>query len=72
MLNGKTYRCRATTQLEVDHVKGRDDHTLANLATLCRHHHQIKTSREARATQLSRGKRPGVVHHGLRNAKKTN
>jgi 5-methylcytosine-specific restriction enzyme A len=32
---------------EVDHIRNNDDHSLANLWTLCEPHHKAKTAREA-------------------------
>lgn len=49
---------------EVDHRNGGDDHSEANLWTLCRWHHNAKTQAEALAAQpQQQTKRRGADRH---------
>ncbi|MFF2495838.1 HNH endonuclease [Agromyces sp. NPDC058064] len=64
-------RCPETTNLECDHivnVKQGGTDELDNMQTLCKWHHQRKTSREANAAPRPRRttKRPPEAHPGLR------
>lgn len=54
-----TGRCHETTGLEVDHVERGDDHSYANLRTLCHRHHKRKSSQEG-----------GQAHQAMIDAKK--
>lgn len=42
-------RCPERENLECDHVAPGDNHDLSNLTTLCKRHHQMKSSREGAA-----------------------
>ncbi len=68
MKSGK--RCPRTTNLQVDHRRNDDDHSMGNLWTLCEHHHGKKTVMEAfRGKQRKKPKpRPPEPHPGLRRA----
>lgn len=55
-------RCRETTRLEVDHIGDPDNHTLANLRTLCHWHHARRTARQAADAKQQR---PAPSHPGL-------
>lgn len=53
---------------DVDHVKRGDNHDLANLQGLCRHHHALKSSAEGNEQQRinrQRINRPAEQHPGL-------
>jgi hypothetical protein len=53
---------------DVDHVKRGDNHDLANLQGLCRHHHALKSSAEGNEQQRinrQRINRPPEQHPGL-------
>lgn len=61
-------RCTAPAD-DIDHIHQGDDHSLANLRCLCKHHHTQKTNSEsqrARGVGLLR-KRPPVRHPGLKS-----
>ena len=60
--NGQRCRQPAT---DVDHVNRGDDHTPANLRSLCSHHHARKSSSEGnRARQRYTNRRPGEAYPG--------
>ena len=54
---------------EVDHIRDPDDHSLANLQSLCSWHHKIKTQAESAAARRrsprDRRARPAEAHPGL-------
>lgn len=50
-VEGERARCAATTRLEVDHIRNNDDHSDANLRTLCHDHHAQKTQSESWASR---------------------
>ena len=50
-VEGEHARCAATTRLEVDHIRNNDDHSEANLRTLCHDHHAQKTQSESWASR---------------------
>lgn len=55
---------------DCDHINGRHDHSLGNLAWLCHPHHAQKTAREAAAAKASaevraKSTRPAERHPGL-------
>lgn len=53
---------------EVDHIQPGDDHTPANLQSVCARCHSTKSAREgvaARVTIARRGTRPPETHPGL-------
>lgn len=56
-------RCRETTRLEVDHIDDPDNHTPANLRTLCHWHHAHRTAQQSAAAKQAR--RPAPKHPGL-------
>lgn len=59
-------RCPITTTLEVDHIGDPDDHTLANLRTLCGPHHHRRTGYQAyAASNQALRRRPARRHPGL-------
>ncbi|MFC4494925.1 HNH endonuclease [Streptomyces ovatisporus] len=61
-------RCTADAT-DVDHIKAGDDHSMTNLQSLCREHHQVKTQQEAQAGRRrgadSRAKYPKAKHPGM-------
>jgi 5-methylcytosine-specific restriction endonuclease McrA len=62
------HRC-ATAAVEVDHIVPNDDHSDANLRSLCTPHHGAKSAREgvdARAAIAAKRFRPVEPHPGLR------
>lgn len=56
-------RCATTTGLEVDHIRRGDDHSPANLRTLCSLHHASKSAQEG-AEALA--KRRAKIHSSYR------
>lgn len=54
-------RCTAPAT-DVDHVEPGDDHTAANLQSLCRAHHAAKSSCEGRAAQRPSARRNEPPH----------
>jgi 5-methylcytosine-specific restriction protein A len=58
-------RCTAPAD-EVDHIVRGDDHSYANLASICLDHHKQKTAREAaEARRRTSNRRPAERHPGL-------
>lgn len=58
-------RCTAPAD-EVDHIVRGDDHSYANLASICSDHHKQKTAREAaEARRATSNRRPHEPHPGL-------
>lgn len=58
-------RCRATAT-DVDHIKRGNDHSDANLRSLCDWHHKRKSSAEGNAARQRWSiKRPAEKHPGL-------
>lgn len=61
--------CGAREQLEVDHIGNRDDHSVANLRTLCARCHRRRTAQQAARARWSRpetrARRPPEPHPGL-------
>ena len=51
---------------DIDHIIPGDDHRLANLRSLCRTHHQAKSSAEGHAARYRNPRRrPAEPHPGL-------
>ena len=60
-------RCSSDQRLEVHHIGDRNDHSHANLTTLCHPCHQTETQAEAQAARQARSaRRPAAPHPGLR------
>jgi 5-methylcytosine-specific restriction protein A len=63
--HGSNIRCAAPAT-EVHHINADDDHSAANLASLCSYHHHKVTSAEANAARHSvSNRRPLEQHPGL-------
>lgn len=55
-------RCGAPAN-QVDHIGSRDDHTYANLQSLCEYHHQRKSSSQGGRAAASRRRNPQKQKH---------